>query len=230
MNTSKSTAIYLLLKSKSSILDSLEEVIKNNKFNYKTFGTEIEPHLEKILVKIFKSHKIIKNKKDYKIAKDKNEFPDFILKATKPELILEFKSGNLSKKLNGKWVKCNNSNNDMGTLNKWEEKINKFGGDNIYYIFIIYDFDNSNQKICDVQIEPFYKFIGINSDKMLKYREKDGNLRPKNFNEASPITNLNIFECLLEKTIIYRSEHIIRRHIENIPKIKRNNFLESLKI
>ncbi|RZD16700.1 MAG: hypothetical protein EVJ46_00210 [Candidatus Acididesulfobacter guangdongensis] len=222
--------IVLLSESKSKILNHLRKVNEENNFNYRTFGTEIEDYVVDILVKILKEAGFINSEDDYNVAKDKNEFPDFTLNTTTPKLALEFKSGNLSKKSDGKWVKCNNSNNDMGTLNKWEEKLSQFGGDNIYYIFIIYNFNDNVKEISDIQIEPFYKFIGINRDGTLKYREKDGNLRPKNFDEPSPITNLSIFEKLLGKTKIYRSKRIIKKHVKEIPIEERNVFLDSLKV
>lgn len=225
---SKNDAINLILQSKERILNHLMQIIVNNNFNYKTFGTEIEDYLEGILIEILTEGDFINSENDYHRAKDKNEFPDFILKTT-PNLALEFKSGNQNKKSNGKWVICTNSNNDMGTLNMWEKKLEQFGGDNIYYIFIIYNFNDNVKEISDIQIAPFYKFIGINRDGMLKYREKDGNLRPKDFTKLSPIQDLRQFKNLLDKTVIYRSKRIIEKHIKNIPEEERNNFLNSLK-
>ena len=92
------------------------------------------------------------------------------------------------------------------------QKIKKYGNENIYYIFIVYKIDNRNKSIIDVQIAPFYKFLGLNSDGLLKYREKDGNLRPKDFDEISPIKSFGQFKKLFEKTVIYRSRRIIKKH------------------
>ena len=100
----------------------------------------------------------------------------------------------------------------MGTLNEWARKIEKFGGDNIYYIFVIYNFNEKTREVLSVQVAPFYQFIGLNSDKLLKYREKDGNLRPKNFGVESPIKTFKQFKELLGKTIVYRSKRIIKKH------------------
>jgi hypothetical protein len=63
-----------------------------------------------------------------------------------------------------------------------------------------------------VQIAPFYKFLGLNKDGLLKYREKDGNLRPKNFDEISPVKSFDQFKKLFKKTVIYRSRRIIKKH------------------
>ena len=117
----------------------------------------------------------------------------------------------------------------MGTLNKWQEKINQFGGENIYYIFIIYKFDDTSKEIIDVQIEPFYRFIGINKEGLLKYREKDGNLRPKNFFDNPIFNNFDEFYSLLKETDYHRSERIIEKHIEKLPPERRINLLNKLK-
>ena len=158
-------AIKILIGSRKLILKELGEVVKNNSFNYRTFGVDIEKHISNTLLKIFKNNNFIQSQRDYTLAPDKNYFPDFELK-TVPPIAIEYKSGNKSKLSRGKWVECNNSNNDMGTLNKWPQKIKKFGGENIYYIFLIYKFDDKNKKILNVQIAPFYKFIGLNKKKV----------------------------------------------------------------
>lgn len=212
--TSKQTtldAIAVLVNSKSIILSHLRNIIKKGSFNYRTFGVSIEPYISDIIVKIFRENNFIKDQKDYKLAPDKNYFPDFELK-TKPSLAIEYKSGNEIKLEKGKWKICKNSNNDMGTLNTWLTKIKKFGSENIYYIFVIYKLNNITKEITDIQIASFYKFIGLNKVGLLSYREKDGNLRPKDFFEKSPINSFEQFNKLFKKTIIYRSKRIIKKH------------------
>ena len=112
----------------------------------------------------------------------------------------------------------------MGTLSEWPQKIKKFGGYNIYYIFVIYNFNDKVKEVLNIKIAPFYQFIGLNKDRVLKYREKDGNLRPKDFDIDSPIKTLGQFEELLNKTIVYRSRRIIKRHRLIIKKIKIKRF------
>jgi len=209
-----------LLNSKDELLGYLDSVVAKTKFNYRTFGTEIEDFVIDELIDIFKKDGFIKSKKDYRRAKNKNEFPDFVL-CSDPNLATEIKSGSHSKKQRNAWVSCRNSNNDMGTLNKWPEKLKEFGGNNIYYIFIEYDFRDDNQKIVDVKIAPFYKFLALNSDGVLRYREKDGNLRPKDFNQESLINSLEQFSELLIRTHIYRSKRIIEKHQYNVGVHKR---------
>jgi hypothetical protein len=204
-------ATRILKASRRFILNSLRRVIINRTFNYRTFGTEIEDYLSDILVEIFKKRRIIKTDKDYALAPDKNYFPDFELKV-KPPLAIDYKTGNASKLSDGKWVNCKNSNNDLGTLNSWPKKIKKFGGDNIYYIFVVYNFNTNQKKIVDVQIAPFYEFVGLNRVGVLRYREKDGNLRPKDFFVRPLISSFTKFSNLLEKTIAFRSKRIIIKH------------------
>jgi hypothetical protein len=204
-------AVHCLQSSRGKILSYLKKIVDGKDFNYRTFGTAIEEHLTDVLVKIFMEGNFIKSNADYAVAPNKNYFPDFELK-TIPHIAIEFKSGNKSQYRKEKWVTVKNSENDMGTLNEWPRKIAKFGGESIYYIFVFYNFNDQIKEILDVVIALFYQFIGLNSDGFLKYREKDGNLRPKDFGTEPPIKTLNQFEQLLNKTIVYRSKRIIKRH------------------
>ena len=204
-------AINYLQSSGDKILNYLKKIVGSKNFNYRTFGTAIEEHLEDVIVKILTEGGFIANNTDYAVSPNKNHFPDFELK-TIPHIAIEFKSGNKSQYRKGKWVTVKNSENDMGTLNEWPRKIAKFGGENIYYLFVIYNFNDKTKEVLDVEVAPFYQFIGLNSDGFLKYREKDGNLRPKDFGTKPPIKTLNQFEQLLNKTIVYRSKRIIKKH------------------
>ncbi len=204
-------AIDNLKFSEGKILGYLKKIVGSKDFSYRTFGTAIEEHLTYAIVKILKEGGFIKDNTDYAVSPNKNHFPDFELKTT-PPLAIEFKSGNESQYRNGKWVTVKNSENDMGTLNEWPRKINKFGGDNIYYIFVIYNFNDQIKEVLNVEVAPFYQFVGLNKKKVLKYREKDGNLRPKDFGTEPSIKTLKQFEDLLGKTIVYRSKRIIKRH------------------
>ncbi len=208
---SGSDAINVLISSRVKILRDLRLVVGIGSFDYRTFGTDIEKHLSNIIINIYKKSSFIKSSKDYIVAPHKNYFPDFELK-TAPAIAIEFKSGNRSQNRQGKWVAVNNSENDMGTLSEWPKKINKFGGENIYYIFVIYNFDEKTKQVQNIKIAPFYEFLGLNKAKVLKYREKDGNLRPKDFDAKPPIKTLQQFEQLLNKTVVYRSKRIIKKH------------------
>ncbi|MFH1543169.1 MAG: hypothetical protein ABIE03_01390 [Patescibacteria group bacterium] len=222
----KNPAIKQLQISRTRLIIFLRNLIKKVNFNYRTFGVDVEEYILNEIINILKEKKIINNDKDFHKAKDKNEFPDLQL-FIKPKIALEIKSGNHSKLDDGEWKKCNNSGNDMGTLNKWEEKITEFGGDNIFYIFIEYDFNDSYKKIIDVKIFPFYKFLGLNSDNLLRYREKDGNLRPKDFDKPSPINSFEQFLSLVKKTKIYRSKRIVKKHLKEIPEDQRDELFEN---
>lgn len=179
------------------------------------------------MISIFIGKDLIKTKKDYHLAENKNEFPDFTLLSVSPKLAIEIKSGNLSKKTKDKWTATKNSNNDMGTINKWYDKLEKFGGENIYYIFIIYDFNDKKEEIQSIQIDNFYKFLSV-KDKILRYREKDGNLRPKDFYKKSLINSSADFEKFLLITDEYRSIRIIKKHAKKFSKNKLKDILKKL--
>ena len=220
--------INYLVSSRNKIINFLNDLINNRNFSYETFGKEVEKPLIGFLVKLLKEGRYIKNERDYHISENKNEFPDFTLNSS-PKLALDIKAGNHSKKKGNKWVKCKNSANDLITLNTIHEKLSEFGGENIYYIFIEYNFNDTAKTIVDVKIDKFYRFIGLNKAGFLKYRKKSGYFRPKDFNTEPLVKTLEQFTSLIKPTDIYRSKSIIKQHIEKIPKEERNDFLESLK-
>lgn len=217
-----------LINSRKEIQNYLQDVVSSNDFNYRTFGTAIEDYVTKKLVEIFKRGGFIKSDEDFKVASNKNEFPDFALKCKDFHLAIEIKSGNHSKKSGDRWTTCKNSNNDMGTLNLWQDKLEKFGGDNIYYLFIEYNFNDTEEKIIDVKVGPFFNFLGLNRQGLLKYREKDGNLRPKDFDADSPIKSYQQFQSLFTETIVFRSKRIIKKHWKALPNKEKEMLLAEL--
>ncbi len=213
-------AIAVLLSATNQILDLLIRVVKKNGFDYRTFGTAIEKHISAALVALFRSTGFIVNESDYAMAPHKNYFPDFELK-TIPPLAIEFKSGNRRQNRNGTWILTKNSENDMGTLAEWPKRTQKYGGENIYYVFVVYSFDDTTKEIKNVEIEPFYRFIGVaNKGRVLKYREKDGNLRPKNFDAESPVKTFQQFQDMFAHTVVYRSKRIIKKHRGIIKRVQ----------
>ncbi len=223
-----SDCVKVLQSSRGVIKKYLQDNLKNGNYSYRNFGTAVEPAVTNILVEIFQKAGIIRNQEDYRIAKDKNEFPDFTLLSSDPPLAIEFKSGNRCQLKVNKWVTCRNSENDMGTINEWPRKLKKFGGENIYYLFIEYNFTDQVQEIVDVKIAPFYEFLDLNSDGLLRYREKDGNLRPKNFDTDPPINSLEQFQKLIPVTAVYRSKRIIIKHLGQLSPEQRLEFLREL--
>lgn len=221
--------IQCLTSSQKQIVEKLSDIVRSDmRYKYETFGKDIESPLVEIITDILISKKIIDDKSIIKPSSNKNEFPDMKISST-PVLAIEFKSGNHCKKEGSRWVSCSNSNNDLGTLNKWDEKLESFGGENIYYVFVEYAFSDERRDIVDVKIDPFYKFLDLNRDGVLKYRKKDGNLRPKNFDSTPKVTSLEMFQNLLNKTNIHRAKSLIEQYITMIPKDERDEYLETLK-
>lgn len=207
------------------IIVDISTAMESNTFSYETFGKAIEPYALDSLEKIF----IETGHNNFKRAKDKNEFPDLEVKLSDGNLAIDLKSGNHFKKSSGRWISCNNSNNDLGTLRAWPKKIQNWGAENIFFVFIEYSITNTTQKVEDVKIAPFYKFLEINTAGVLKYRKKDGHLRPKDFDAPSRIVSFKQFDQLFETTVTIRAKSIIREHIETIPRDERNSFLDELK-
>lgn len=219
-----------IISSREEIKVYLQDVVSIGIYNYRTFGTEIEEPVSKKIVELFNKGGFINSEEDYKIASNKNEFPDFTLFCNDIDLAIDIKSGNHSKISSGRWIPCKNSNNDMGTLNAWQEKIEKFGGENIYYLFVEYNLNDKEEKIIDVKVGPFYSFLGLNQQGLLKYREKDGNLRPKDFDAESPIMSFQHFQSLFNNTKIFRAKRIIKKHWETLPDTEKEILITELKI
>jgi hypothetical protein len=218
-------AKQILLNSSGNIEQTVVSEMQNKKFSYETFGKEIETSVLDLIIEIFDKA----GQKEIRKAKDKNEFPDLTVTLSDGVLAIDIKAGNRYKKSDGCWKACNNSENDLGTIRSWPNKLSKFGGDNIYYVFIEYSISDKLHQVEAVRIAPFYEFLDINTKGFLKYRKKDGNLRPKDFGVPAKIKSVEQFESLLILTAVERAKSIIREHIETIPKEQRNALLDELK-
>ena len=219
-------AKQILQNAKGDINSVVTAVMESRTFSYETFGKEIEPFVLDSLIEVFNKS----GQKKLRKAKNKNEFPDLTVTLSDGLLAADIKTGNHFKKSNGRWVSCNNSNNDLGTIRSWPDKLQKFGGDNIFFIFVEYSITDTLHQVEEIRIAPFYKFLDISSHGLLKYRKKDGNLRPKDFDAPSPIDSVEKFTVLLKATEIERAKSIIEEHIKTIPKEERNVFLDQLKV
>jgi len=95
---------------------------------------------------------------------------------------------------------------------------------NIFCIFVKYSIDdNSIITIDNIYIDYLYKFVGRRNEKskiLTKYREKDGNLRPKNWedfdNSTSYFNSLEEFRKALLLTQKYRSLQLILKNLETL--------------
>lgn len=204
--------IKTLLSANKRISSSLRKALKNNEFEYQTFGKDIENYVTEVVIDIFEEAGLIRSERDYHLAHNKNEFPELTLLSSPKPIAIDVKSGNTYRKKGAAWRHTNNSNNDLGTLNTWPKKLSKFGG-HIYFVFIIYEFNDKSKKIKDIQIGPFHNFLALSKEGVLRYREKDGNLRPRNFYAKPPIKSFEHFKRLLKKTAIYRAKRIIRKQM-----------------
>ncbi|MDQ0350356.1 hypothetical protein J2R98_000159 [Alkalibacillus filiformis] len=181
------------------------QCVKENEYDYTTFGKEIEPILSEGLRFYFMS-KFNFSESDFYEAPNKNHFPDFTLCR---EIAIEFKAAVYNRK----------PENDMGTINSWSSKLKEYG-DNIYYIFVKYSTVNTYVNIEDVFFDKVYRFIGLNSAGFLRYREKDGNLRPKSWedfdNAYTYCDSLMEFQEGLRKSESYRARRLVEKHFPDV--------------
>lgn len=199
-----------------SVFDYINKTEVYGGIDYTTFGKQIEEAICEALIGYFNKKNMLKS---HKIAPTKNDFPDFELNK---EFAFEIKAA---------WNKSN-PENDMGTLNSWTKKLQKYN-DNIYYIFVKYNCgdDDTVIGIDNIHVDKVYNLIGHNSDGYLKYREKDGNLRPKSWSDfdtnKSYVKNYSDFKKQLDETDDYRAYRIIYK---KLTQLKDNEILmEKLK-
>lgn len=212
---------------KKYILENLQNKVSEKGLNnYEIFGKEVETLISDLIEEFLQSKKI-----QYKAerARSKNDFPDLKLTIGDVEYAFEHKAGESSI----------GPNNDMGTLDAYSGKIEQFG-DRIFCVFIKYSKATQDSGIIieDVYIDKIYKFIGIfassGRDDILKYRKKDGNLRPKVWNDFDQekiyIENLEDFENDINKTKSYRSTQLVLQHMENLTDEDKVELYNQLKV
>lgn len=215
----------LLRTIQNSLLDmkmKCQDEIEKNQYNYRTFGTVFEKFVLETLAKTLKFDSNIKVEN----ALTKNSFPDCKIKWNDIVLAIDVKCGHNIVHETQKSLSC--CNNDMGTINSWQAKLEK--NPNIYFLFIEYSCTNDIKKICNITFQEFYKYLGINSEGMLRYREKDGNLRPAPFKmfDNPKITNLTDFQILLHKTSQRRAYKLVMKHYLTLPSEHQNIFRKEI--
>lgn len=178
--------------------------------NYEIFGKEVENPVSDLVEDYLNENNIPYSAHR---ATNKNEFPDLKLTIYGTEYAFEHKAG----------ASDEGPNNDMGTLNAYPEKIDNYQ-DNIYCVFVKYSkaTEDNGIVINEVYFDKIYRFIGktASGNGILKYRKKDGNLRPKVWNDFSSNTvyfdSLEEFNDGIEKTIEYRAEKLVEQHIKSL--------------
>jgi hypothetical protein len=185
--------------------------IKNDKYNYETFGKTFELFLINDLHSNFSHTKI----SDF--AKNKNEYPD--IKIPEYDMAIDIKCGNSFVKCKNLFQPSCNSHNDYGTISSWlTTKLRSFK--HHYIIFIQYTINDNDKYINNIYFNPVYYYVGRRND-TLSYREKDGNLRPKSFQHFhQPCCNdIDEFETLLVKTNIVRNKTIALKKIKAVVSV-----------
>lgn len=195
-----------------------QKIVDGGYNNYEIFGKEAETPISDTIEEYLKAEEIQYTPHR---ATTKNDFPDLEIEINGIKYAFEHKAGTC----NIKGTNKSTAANDMGTINAYPNKIEKYN-DNIYCTFVKYSVlqDNTIQ-IEDIYFDKIYNFIGRGTGftNQLQYREKDGNLRPKNWvdmnNGVTYFPTLNAFKEALETTNRYRSERIVIKHLENLDSI-----------
>lgn len=206
----------------------LDAAMKSGRYtNYSRFGMEIEDDVRNIVRNVLR---VATPEVVVTAPPSKNHFPDIDING---ELAVDIKVGN-HMGVNSKrktFVHKGCAATDLGTMLDYQTtKVIGKTYKEIYFIFIEYRMAcaedlNANAAIVRVTFQPFYKYVGL-SDKgvsgiILKYREKDGNLRPRPYKEflvssedpQKCIQDYEHFTELLRKTITYRANKLVCKHI-----------------
>lgn len=192
-----------------------QKIIDGGYNSYEIFGKEAEIPISDTIEEFLAAEGITYTPH---IAETKNDFPDLEVEIDGIKYALEHKAGTCNIKGKNKRTAAN----DMGTMNAYPEKIEKYN-DNMYCTFVKYSVlqDNTIQ-IEDIYFDKIYTFIGKGTGfaNQLQYREKDGNLRPKKWadmtNGITYFPTLEAFEEALKATAPYRSERIVVKHLESL--------------
>lgn len=135
-------------------------------------------------------------------APTKNDFSDLEVIIDGVKYALEHKVGTC----NIKGAIKATAANDMGTINAYPEKIEKYG-DKMYFTFVKYSvLQDDTIQIEDIYFDRLCNFIGrgIDFDNQLQYREKDGNLHPKKWSDMAAniiyFPTMDAFQEVLEAT------------------------------
>lgn len=192
-----------------------QKIIDGGYNSYEIFGKEAETPISDTIEEFLTANDIVYIPHR---APTKNDFPDLEVTIDGIKYALEHKAGTCNIKGSIKATAAN----DMGTINAYPEKIEKYG-DNMYCTFVKYSvLQDDTIQIEDIYFDKIYTFIGRGSgfDNQLQYREKDGNLRPKKWSDMAMGTvyfpTMDSFQEALEATNRYRSERIVIKHLENL--------------
>lgn len=192
-----------------------QKIIASGYNSYEIFGKEVENCISDTIEEYFITQKISYISKR---AKNKNDFPDLKIEINGIKYAFEHKSGayNIKGKI------CSSPNNDMGTINAYSQKIHQYN-DNMYCTFIKYIvLPDDTIQIENIYFDKIYTFIGRGTGfyGQLKYREKDGNLRPKTWNEIDNniiyFPTLDEFKCALYETNKFRNEKIVFKYLDKL--------------
>jgi hypothetical protein len=224
------SAQYILNKYIETDLGALnKELQENPQYVYETFGKSFETYIVN-KIKLFCDA----NYPNVVLtgSKTKNEFPDFTLSCDDwngERVAVDVKCGSHHiKRGNGEWKLVHRSNNDLGTLNSIDGKLQAFT--EILFLFVEYSITPSERIVHRITCKPFYSYIGRTVDNLISYREKDGNMRPSKFIEFDRpwITDIVMFKRLLEDTNTKRNIAITCKKFELLNSYQQHELLTRL--
>lgn len=209
-----------------SVQQDIKTFINAAACSYETFGKIVENSAVESLVKQLYTKNIIV---EHRTAAHKNEFPDLRVKLTCGRWVaIDVKASNHSGYKKGEWKPVKKPANDLATFKTLPSKLDEWGEDNIYFLWVHYDFTDKKQVVLPCEFAPFYTFVGKNKKGLIEYRISDGKLRPRGFDQAPRFNTFEEFEVAFRQTSLARKERIILREFEELSLKQRRIVLKKL--
>jgi hypothetical protein len=218
-------------------LDSLKDTIVRevvasfraslHKSSYTIVWRDLEDQAIEALCKILKTHIKGLNDKNFERGiegKEKNRLADLAVLCNEGNTALAIKTARGS----------DNPENDLGTFRQYPEKKRLFNAS--FDLWIRYDQSNGKIRIDKIFFDRSYKFVGKSQKAKggVKYRKKDGNMRPKSwamFNSGKTFWNTEVeFEEAMLKSIIFRANALVEEHLEAMTEEDQRILYERLKL
>jgi hypothetical protein len=129
--------------------------------------------------------------------------------------------------------KSGNPENDMGTFRDHPNRQKLFAAS--FTLWVRYDDSTKDQIVCDrAFFDRTWRFVGKSSlVDGVKYRKKDGNMRPKPWlmfdSGQSPWKSESDFEAAVKRAELYRASELIKEYLDDLSESDQRLLYEKLK-
>ena len=213
---------------KTTIADELTTALQKTNFDssYTTVWRQYEDAVIDALIVILPNHVPELSRTNFDIGKtgrEKNRLADFGITCGTNQIEISIKSARNSA----------NPENDMGTFNDHPVRVRTFTSS--FTVWVRYD-DSMPEIKCDrAFFDKTWKFVGKSSlVDGVKYRKKDGNMRPKPwrmFDSGKTYwVSQEDFEAAVRRSEMFRANELIKEHLQDMSEQDQRMLYEQLKL